>query len=68
MGHSTVGLRFFSAASLAMKAKDDKFSLHHYLRHAANEIREKVPNHFRHKPLAEAERGEPRMVRPSLGL
>lgn len=30
-------------------------------------MREKVP-HFRHKPLAEAERGEPHMVRPSLGV
>eukprot|EP00434_Breviolum_minutum_P018473 symbB.v1.2.016296.t2/scaffold1236.1/size130149/14 len=41
--------------ALDKACQDDKFSLHHYLRHAANEIREKVPNHFRHKPLAEVE-------------
>jgi len=40
--------------ALDKACQDDNFRLHHDLRHAANQMREKVP-HFRHKPLAEVE-------------
>lgn len=40
--------------ALDKACQDGEFRLHHDLRHAANQMREKVP-HFRHKPLAEVE-------------